>query len=140
MGEVKLAPMGTLQKGRYIVIDGAACIVVDNKHSKPGKHGSAKANIAAVGMLDGKRRNIVGPAAENVEVPVIAKKNAQLLSITGDSANVMDMESFETFDLPIPEELKDVVSVGAVVVYWVILDDRVMKSLKSEGEDLSGDE
>lgn len=140
MGDVKLAPMGTLQKGRYIVIDGAACIVVENKHSKPGKHGSAKANITAVGMLDGKKRNIVGPAAENVEVPVISKKNAQVLSLTDGSANVMDMESYETFDLPVPDELKETVNVGAVVVYWVILDDKVMKSLKTEGEDMEGEQ
>jgi translation initiation factor 5A len=139
MADVKLAPLGTLQKGRYIVIDGIACTVVENKHSKPGKHGSAKANITAVGLLDGKKRNIVGPASDNCEVPVITKKNAQILSISGDMANVMDMETFETFDMKVAEELADVVNVGAVVVYWTIMDDRVMKSLKTEGEATDGD-
>lgn len=134
MADVKLAPMGSLQKGRYIVIDGAACTVVENKHSKPGKHGSAKANITAVGLLDGKKRNVVGPASDNIEVPVIGKKNAQVLSINGDMANLMEMTTYETFDLKIPDELKDQVNVGAVVVYWTILDDKVMKSLKTEGE------
>ena len=140
MADVKLAPMGSLTKGRYIVIDGVACTVVDNVHSKPGKHGSAKSNIAAVGMLDGKRRNLVGPASDNVEVPLIGKKNAQVLSINGDSANVMDMESFETFDMKIPDELKAQVAVSAVVVYWTILDDRVMKTLKTEGETFDDEE
>jgi translation initiation factor 5A len=134
MADVKLAPLGTLQKGRYIVIDGAACVVVENKHSKPGKHGSAKANITAVGLLDGKKRNVVGPAAENIEVPVIGKKNAQVLSINGDFANVMDMADYDTFDLKVPEELQGTVNVGAVVVYWTVLDEKVMKSLKTEGE------
>jgi translation initiation factor 5A len=135
MGEVKLVPMGSLQKGRYIVIDGAACVVVDNVHSKPGKHGSAKANITALGMLDGKIRNVVGPAAENIECPVIEKRNAQVLSITGTQANVMDMTTFETFDLDIPDEIKNDVTVGATVVYWVILDDKVMKQLKTAADE-----
>jgi translation initiation factor 5A len=135
MGDVKLSPMGSLQKGRYIVIDGVACVVVDNVHSKPGKHGSAKANISARGMLDGKIRNVVGPASDNIEVPVIEKKNAQILSITGDKANVMDMDNFETFDLKIPEELKEQVTTGAVVVYWIILDDKVMKQLKTAADE-----
>ena len=137
MAEVKLVPMGSLVKGRYVVVDGVACTVVENTHSKPGKHGSAKSNLVAAGILDGKRRNVVGPAAQNIEVPIIGKKNAQILSVNGDSANVMDMENFETFDLAIPEDMKDQATVGAVVVYWIILDDKVMKSLKSAGEEES---
>lgn len=133
MAEVKLLPMGSLTKGRYIVIDGVACSVVDNTHSKPGKHGSAKSNITAVGLLDNKKRNVVGPAAQNIEVPIIQKKNAQILSINGDMANVMDMENYETFDLKIADELKDGLTAGAIVVYWIILDERVMKALKTEG-------
>ena len=135
MAEVKLVPMGSLVKGRYVVVDGVACTVVENTHSKPGKHGSAKSNLVATGMLDGKRRNVVGPAAQNIEVPIIEKKNAQILSINGDTANVMDMENFETFDLKIADDMKDQVTVGATVVYWIILDDRVMKSLKSAADD-----
>lgn len=134
MGEVKLSPMGALTKGRYIVIDGVACTVVDNTHSKPGKHGSAKSNIVAVGLLDGKKRNVVGPAAQSIEVPIIEKKNAQVLSVTGEKANVMDMETYDTFDLAIPEEMQGTLDPGAVIVYWIILDDKVMKQLKSEGE------
>jgi len=137
MAEVKLVPMGSLVKGRYVVVDGVACTVVENTHSKPGKHGSAKSNLVAAGILDGKRRNVVGPAAQNIEVPIIAKKNAQILSITGKSANVMDMENFETFDLAIPEDMADQATVGATIVYWIILDDKVMKSLKSAAEDES---
>ncbi len=135
MGEIKLVPMGSLVKGRYVVVDGVASIVVDNTHSKPGKHGSAKSNLTAVGMLDGKKRNVVGPAASMIEVPLIEKKNAQILSVSGDMANVMDMESFETFDMKIADEMKAEAVAGATVVFWVILDDRVMKSLKSAAED-----
>ena len=129
---VKLVSVGTLQKGRYVVIDGAACTVTDVKTSRPGKHGHAKVNLTAVGLLDDKKRNVIMPGHDNVEVPVIEKKNAQILSVHGETANVMDSESFETFDLAIPAELADSVTEGATIVYWIILDDKVMKQIKSE--------
>ena len=84
-------------------------------------------------MIDGKKRNMVTGDHE-VEAPVIGKKNAQVLSVSGDMANVMDSETYETFDLAIPEELKGQVSEGAVVVYWEIMFDKVMKQIKSEGD------
>ncbi|MCH8329470.1 MAG: translation initiation factor IF-5A, partial [Nanoarchaeota archaeon] len=85
----------------------------------------------AVGIVDEKKRIVVMPGHDNVEVPIIEKKSAQVLSIQGDTANVMDSETYETFDLKIPEELKDEVVEGVNVMYWVILDDKVMKQVKS---------
>lgn len=129
-GDIKLASIGSLQKGNYIVLEGVACRIVDLKVSRPGKHGHAKVNLMAVGLIDGKKRNAVMPGHDNVEVPVIGKRTAQVLSVTDSSANVMDEESFETFDLEIPEELSGQVTVGNIVVYWEILEDRVMKQIK----------
>jgi len=129
---IKQKKVGGLQKGNYIVIDGVACIVTDTNISRPGKHGHAKVNMFAVGILDGRKRNIVMPAHDNVEVPVIDKRNAQVLSIHGDIANVMDAETYETFDLKIPEELKPELAEGMTVLYWVILADKIMKKIKTE--------
>jgi len=129
MGEVKQAPVGTLQKGSYIVMDGVACKVVDTQTSRPGKHGHAKVRLTAVGIIDGKKREEVMPGHDNVDVPIIEKKNAQVLSITGDKANVMNLETYETFDLEIPEEMKAEVTEGCTILYWEILDNRVMKQL-----------
>ncbi len=134
MGETKLVSVSTLKKGSGIVLDGVACTVVDIKTSRPGKHGHAKVNLMAVGMLDGKKRNAVMPGHDKVEVPIIGKKNAQVLSVAGDMANVMDMETYETFDLEIPDDLKGKVAAGQVVVYWMILDDKVLKQIKQEAE------
>ena len=119
-----------MKKGSYIVMDGHACKVTDTATSRPGKHGHAKVRITAVGLIDGKKRVEVMPGHDNVEVPVVDKRTAQVLSINGDMANVMDAESYETFDLQIPEELKPEVVEGCEVLYWVILDDKVMKQLK----------
>jgi translation initiation factor 5A len=127
----KIQSVGSLQKGSYIVLEGAACKVVDMQISRPGKHGHAKVRLTAVGLVDEKKRIAVMPGHDNVEVPIVEKKSAQVLSVQEDTANVMDSETYETFDLKIPEELKGQVAEGSNVLYWVILNDKVMKQVKS---------
>ncbi len=132
VGEVKVTTAGSMKKGSYILIDNVACRVTDTQTSKPGKHGHAKIRITAVGILDDKRREFVGPAHDNVNAPIIEKRSAQVLSVSADNANLMDSESFEIFDLKIPEELKTDVVEGCNILYWVITGTKVMKQLKSE--------
>lgn len=127
---IKQQAIGSLKKGSYIVIDDVACKVTDLSVSRPGKHGHAKVNLMAVGLLDGKKRNFVAPGHDNVEVPLIDKRNAQVLSISGDSANVMDAETYETFDMKITEDVDGEVTEGCTILYWHILDDKVMKQVK----------
>ena len=134
MAGTKQESIGHLQKGSFIVVEGVACKVVSTATSRPGKHGHAKVNMMAVGLLDGKKRNLVLPGHDMVEVPIIEKKNAQVLSIQGDTASLMDAETFETFDLKIPEELQGQVVEGCTIVYWEILTERVMKQLKTASE------
>jgi translation initiation factor 5A len=131
-GKTEVKGVSSIKKGSNIIMDGVACRVTDISVSRPGKHGHAKVRIEAVGILDDKKRQAVMPGHDNVEVPIIEKKNAQVLSITGDNANVMDMESYETFDLKIPEELKGEVTEGCVVLYWILLDAKVMKQIKPQ--------
>ena len=130
MAEKKSVSVGTLTKGSYIIVEGAACRITTMQTSRPGKHGHAKINLMAVGVIDNKKRNLVLPGHDNVEVPIVEKKTAQVLSINGNMANVMDSETYETFDLEIPEELKGDVVEGVNILYWEILDSKVMKQLK----------
>ena len=129
-GETRPVDAHSLQKGSYVIIDGAACRVTNIQTSKPGKHGHAKIRITGVGLLDDKRRETVAPGSGSMDAPIIEKKNAQVLSIVGEVANVMDAITFETFDLPIPAELKGQVVEGCSILYWVILDSKVMKQVK----------
>lgn len=131
-GDVKVTTAGSMKKGSFLLIDNVACKVTDTQTSKPGKHGHAKIRITAVGILDDKRREFVGPAHDNVNTPIIEKRSAQVLSISGSKANVMDSESYETFDMDIPQELKADVVEGCNILYWVITGTKVMKQLKSE--------
>lgn len=131
MAGTKVSSVSSLKKGSYVVIEGAACVVQDTQTSRPGKHGHAKTRVVAVGMIDGKKRDVVMPGHDNVDVPIVEKLDAQVLSVTGDMANVMDMQNFTTFDMKIPEELMDTVKPGVTVLFWDILGDKVMKQLKS---------
>lgn len=131
MGETKPVSVGTLQKGNYVIIDGIACRVTDTQTSKPGKHGHAKVRLTGVGLLDDKKRVVVMPGHDNIETPIVEKRTAQVLSISDNKANVMDSETFETFDLPIPEELQGQAVEGCSILYWVVLDSKVMKQIKT---------
>ncbi|MBI2146523.1 translation initiation factor IF-5A [Candidatus Woesearchaeota archaeon] len=130
MYEKKLVSVGSLKKGDTIIIDDAACKITDTATSRPGKHGHAKVNLMAVGLLDGKKRNVVMPGHDRVEAPIVEKKNAQILSVSGNKANVMDSESYETFEMDIPEELQGQVKEGMEVLYWILMGIKVMKQVK----------
>ena len=126
----KMVAANNIQKGNFIILEGAACRVVDVEISKPGKHGHSKVKVSAVGLVDDKKRIVVMPGHDNVEVPIIEKRTAQILSVQGDKANVMDSETYETFDLNIPEEFKGQVVEGSSVLYWTILNEKVIKQVK----------
>ncbi|TKJ17096.1 translation initiation factor IF-5A [Candidatus Woesearchaeota archaeon B3_Woes] len=127
---IKPKSVGTVKKGDCVIIDGAACKVSSIQTSRPGKHGHAKVRLEAVGLIDQKKRVIVMPGHDNIDTPIIEKMTAQVLSVNGNKANVMDNVSYETFDLEIPEELKDKVVEGVQVMYWTVLGDKVMKDIK----------
>ena len=130
MADTKMVSANNVQKGSFIILDGAACKVVDVEISKPGKHGHSKVRVSAVGLVDDKKRIVVMPGHDNVEVPIIEKRNAQVLNVHGNIANVMDAETYDTFDIKIPDEFREQVAEGASVLYWVIMDDKVIKQVK----------
>lgn len=115
-----------LQPGRYVIIDNEPCKVLDVTTSKSGKHGGAKARLEAIGLFDNKRRSVVKPADAEMEVPIIEKKMGQVVAITGNNAQIMDMTDYETFEIPIPEELKDKVAQGKEVSYWIIMGKKML--------------
>ena len=130
MAETKQIQVTELKPGRYVVIDGIACRVNKMDTSKPGKHGHAKCRIEAVGLIRGEKKVVVLPGHDKIDSPLIEKKSAQVLSVHGANANVMDEENFETFDLKIPEELEDKIEPGVKVLYWIVLDEKILKEIK----------
>ena len=106
-----------LKEGRYVLIEEEPCRIISIQTSKPGKHGEAKARIDAVGLFDGGKRSVVFPVKHKVLVPMIGKRQAQVLSMTDVEVQLMDLETYETFSLPIDAEMKGQLSPGAEVQY-----------------------
>lgn len=105
------------------MIDGAPCRVVEVEKSKTGKHGSAKARIVGIGIFDNVKRTIVVPTDAAVEVPVIEKFTAQVISVAGDTIQLMDLRNYQTFEIPgsyIEEEAKGKIEPGVQVEVWDI--------------------
>jgi translation initiation factor 5A len=111
------AEVRELKEGRYVLIDDQPCKIMSITTSKPGKHGEAKARIEAVGVFDGQRRSIVHPVKHKIQVPQMDKRKAQVLSIMGDEVQLMDLETFETFNLRVDEEQKKKLSTGSETFY-----------------------
>lgn len=130
MTDIRQASATEIKAGNYVIFDGKACVVKDVQKSKPGKHGHTKCRIEAISITDNQKIIKVFPGHDKVDIPIIDKKNAQVMSVSGDKANVMDMETYETFDIEIPEEMKNEVKEGSNVVYWIVLGQRVIKQAK----------
>jgi len=113
--EVQRMLMREVKVGRFIVIDGVPCKVVEIETSSPGKHGSAKMRVTAVGIFDGQKKTILKPSDGVAEVPMIKKPRAQVVSVQGSTVQLMDETTYEIFELPIPEELIGKIKEGTIV-------------------------
>ncbi|MBO3832067.1 MAG: translation initiation factor IF-5A [Candidatus Brockarchaeota archaeon] len=116
----KVVELGELKEGSWLMIDNEPCQIVEVSHSKPGKHGSAKARVVGIGLFDGSKHTLLSPVDTKVEVPMIEKRNAQVLALIGDNAQIMDLETYEVFEIPLPQDqsLKNSIVQGVTVEYW----------------------
>ncbi|MBN2127722.1 MAG: translation initiation factor IF-5A [Candidatus Diapherotrites archaeon] len=104
-GEKKFVGVGSLKSGSNVLIDGFPCTIKDYTKSKPGKHGAAKAQITAIGFFDGQKRTLMKPTSAEVETPIIEKGNATVVALMGDIVQIMNNETYETFDAPKPKDV-----------------------------------
>ncbi|MCH2453095.1 MAG: translation initiation factor IF-5A [Halobacteriales archaeon] len=95
-----------IQKGSYLIMDDAPCEIIAYSTAKPGKHGSAKARIEGKGVFDNKKRSMSQPVDAKIWVPVIERRQGQVINLEGNNvAQIMDLNSYESFSLEIPSEL-----------------------------------
>ena len=134
----KPTELGSLKIGSYILLpvsdqpSGEPCRLTEYDTSKPGKHGSAKARIVAVGIFDGQKRPHVGPVNMQVHVPLIDKRIGQIISMTGSEIQVMDGETFETVDIQmVDEEVDGKLEQGQDIEYWNVMGRTKIMRIKT---------
>ncbi|MCY3976272.1 MAG: translation initiation factor IF-5A [Thaumarchaeota archaeon] len=134
----KPTELGSLKLGSYILLpvtdtpSGEPCKIVEYDTSKPGKHGAAKARIVGVGIFDNQKRPHVGPVSMQVHVPLINKRSGQVISITDNTIQIMDSETFETIDVStINGEIKDKIENGQNIEYWIVMDRTKIMRIRS---------
>ena len=115
--------VGTLRTGSYVMVDEEPCRIVELTKSKPGKHGSAKARVVAIGVFDGVKRSFVKPVDGKVDMPMIEKKTGQIIATLPSGVQIMDLETYEVFETSFPEDegLRSQLNEGSEVEYWRIL-------------------
>jgi translation initiation factor 5A len=109
--------VGKLKEGRYVVIEDEPCKILGIATSKPGKHGAAKARVDAVGIFDGVKRSIVQPVSAKIYVPIVERKSAQLISISGNIVQLMDVKDYTMFEASVSDELLGKLEAGKEISY-----------------------
>jgi len=138
---IKVVEISKIKKGGYIIEGGEAYKVTSITHSKAGKHGHGKYRLEATSVIGGKKASVILCSGHKIDVPIIEKKNAQVLTveerveergkerITKRVANVMDTDTYETFDIEVPDELAPNVKEGVKVLLWDVMGVRLMKQI-----------
>jgi len=112
--------------GTSILLEGESYTIKKMDISKTGKHGHSKCRIEAVGIINNQKKVFVIPGHDRLEIPMIDKRKGQVLSL-GDQVSIMDLESFETLDVPCSEEIKSTLEVNSNVEYWDIEGKKIVK-------------
>ena len=125
---LKIIDATEVKVGTNIIVDGTPCTVKSIDISKTGKHGHAKCRIEAVGIMGGTKKVFVVPGHERLEVPNVEKRKAQILSKADKKASLMDLENFETIEVPCPDEIVfEELEEGGNCEYWDIEGEKLIK-------------
>ncbi|MFH0971132.1 MAG: translation initiation factor IF-5A [Candidatus Micrarchaeota archaeon] len=124
--------MSDLKVGKYVIIDDFPCRVVSIDKSKPGKHGAAKMNVVAIGIFDNTKRSLLRPSDADVEIPIIERRRAQVVAVTGTSAQLMDLATYETFEVEMPEDMRADVESGKEIEYMETMGRKLLLRIRGD--------
>jgi len=113
--------------GTNILLEGEPYTIKKIDISKTGKHGHSKCRIEAVGIINNQKKVFVVPGHDRLEIPMVDKRKGQVLSIAENTVSIMDLENFETLDVPCSDEIKSTLEPNSNVEYWDIEGKRIVK-------------
>jgi translation initiation factor 5A len=128
---VELVQVKDLKVGKLVVIDGEPCKVVSIDKSKTGKHGAMKARVEAISLFTSNKKGLMKPVSASAEVPIITKKNAQIIAKLGNNRiQLMDLRSYETFEMDVPEDFQNQIEAGKEVEIQEVMGKRMLARVK----------
>ncbi|KAK2737694.1 Eukaryotic translation initiation factor 5A [Myotisia sp. PD_48] len=94
-----------LRKNGFVVIKNRPCKIVEMSTSKTGKHGHAKVHLVAIDIFTNKKLEELCPSTHNMDVPVVTRKEYQLIDIDEEDGflNLMDADGTPKDDVKLPE-------------------------------------
>lgn len=132
MADKTFGSMKDLKVGKFVMIDDVPCKIVGIESSAPGKHGAAKMRVTGIGVFDGSKHTLLKPSDADCEIPVIERRRGQIVSVSGETAQVMDSESFEVFEISVPEEFRANAAAGREVDYLQAMGRRAITRIAGE--------
>lgn len=131
MSEKIFCSANELKEGKYLLVEDIPCRIVQIETSKSGKHGGAKMRITAIGIFDGQKKVLLAPGDQDVEVPIIERRNVLIMSVDGKTAQVMDKDNpADMYDLAIPEEMVSNAEAGKEAEVLEAMGRRKMERIK----------
>jgi translation initiation factor 5A len=76
--------------------------------------------MVAIGLFDKQKRSLVHPVKHKVHVPLVDRRKAQVLANLGAEIQMMDLEDYNTFNVPlsdIPDKFHKDMEPGNEIVY-----------------------
>ena len=128
----RIGKVGELRVGSYAIIDDEPSQIMSIQKSKPGKHGSTKFRCTAISLFDGSKRSFVSPVDASIQIPIVEKRSAQIISVSPTSVQLMDLETYEVFDVahPSDDEIRSKLEAGREVEYWKIMGRNKIQRVK----------
>ncbi len=123
--------VGKLQEGNFIMMDNEPCRIVGYSATSPDKRGGVKTKISAIGLFDLQKHSCASLPGDKIEVPTIKRGHANVLAIVANKAQLMDLATYETFELPIPMNLRGEVREGGEIEYLQALGRRKIELIRS---------
>lgn len=127
--------VGKLKEGRFVMIDGSPCMIKSTDHSKPGKHGGAKCRVTGIDIFTGSKKEFVAPTGNEVDSPILEKKKGQVLSLSGNKIQLMDLDTYETIEMELPAEDNEAakgITEGATISYIEFEGKRKIMNVKED--------
>jgi len=112
MGGVK-----QLRQGNHIMHKGFPHRVLKNQIVVTGTHSHTKNRLELQNIFTGQKDTVTLSPHFNVEEVDIIRKLGQIIAKSQNSVQIMDMNSFETLDAEVDDELKSQAEVGQSVTY-----------------------